>query len=597
MIERRRIRMSSKGSSGGHAAADPARGAALRVTGAISAPSGRLLLVAALAAALLAGAEGRPARAQQAGGGAGRDTAGAAAARTPALVEQVAGSTLYLRVGTSAGIAAGDTLGVARDSVGEIVGRVSVVAATAERSVVTWAGPAFPVTRGEALWLERGSAPSAAGPARPAAAAGEGARAGEGAARAARTARSRAAAREPGPTGPTASGRVSVAVDLRRSVTTYGGADPVSETRRFATPSLWLQTTVRDLPGGIRLDVSGRVARRLSDPAIVSPETSPEVYEASLDKRFEAVPLELRLGRFYSPFDRLGGYWDGLMLHYGRTLGGGVMVGFEPDRADQAPRTELPKASAFLDYRSAPGAGVGYDGTLSLTAMRPSASSGVADHTFVSLSQRLRAGRWYLTQDARVDRGPSATDWTLTQARLWLSGRVDRTLSVRAGVSRYRPYLYWLSDSVLVSYRRDELSGGFTARFRGGSVGADAGVDRDRGLGTGHSLSGYFSLASLPALGLGLDASGTWFTNGTTRVLTGAAHFSRSLGPARARLGYLLYRSETPRGEWLMSHAVDAGLDAPLARGLYWSLRGDVRLGGGLGQTRVYTSFTKSFGP
>ncbi len=516
-----------------------------------------------------------------------------------ALVDQIAGTTLYLRAGKDAGLAAGDTIAVSRDSAGAIVGRFTVIAATAERSVVAFEGATFPVTRGQTLYLRLGAAaPVVAG-------AGETERAGGGGAVGGAAAAGRAAGAmargsgEPtsGPSGPTATGRVSLDLDLRRSVTKFGGGDPVSTTRTFATPSLWLQTAVRDLPGGLSLDASARVSQRISSPSIVDPRTAPEIYEASLDKRFGDVPLDLRLGRFYSPYDPFGGYWDGLSLHYGSTFGGGVMAGFEPKRSNQAPQGELPKASAFLDYRSAPGAGVGYNGTLSFTAMRPTASSGLADHTFASMSQRLRVGRWYLTQDAQVDRGAAGTGWTLTRARLWASGPVTKELSLRGGVSRYRPYLYWMSDSVLISYRRDEARGGFTLRLPGAWIGADAGIDHDEGVGTGHSFSGYFGLSRITPLDLGFDASASWFTNGTTRVLTASAHFTKALGRVSARLGYDLYRSEAPQGFWIMSHAADLGLDVPLSGGFHYSILGQFRIGGGLGETRLYTSFSKFFGP
>lgn len=519
-----------------------------------------------------------------------------------ALVEQIAGATIYLRVGTDEGVSAGDTLPVARDSSGAVLGRVAVIAATAQRSVVTFAGAAFPVTRGQTLYLRTGGALGGAG-ARVAATGAPGASP-SGVARTEGAIGGLGGAAGPGMgsraiagAGPTLSGRVSFDLDLRRSVTTYGGGDPVSTTRTFATPSVWLQTTARDLPGGFRFDADAQVAQRIADPSIVSPRTSPEIYEASLFKSFGAVPLDFRLGRFYSPYDPFGGYWDGLMVHYGSTVGGGVAAGFEPDRANQTPQGELPKAAAFLDVRAGSSGNLGYDGTLSLTAVRPTAASGLADHTFASFSQSVRAGRWFVTQDAQVDRGPSGTSWSLTRARLGVSGPLTDILSVRAGVSRYRPYLYWLADSIPLSYRRDEARGGFTLRLQDVTWGGDAAIDHDRGLGTGHTYSTFFGLRHVLPLRLGLDASGSWFTSGQVRVQTASVHFSRLLGATSARLGYDMYRSDAGHGRWLMSHAVDLGLDVPLGRGLHYSVLGQFRIGGGLGETRLFTSLSKSFGP
>src|SRR6185503_10047724 len=77
------------------------------------------------------------------------------------VVVQIAGSNLYLNAGNDSGVVTGDTLSVGRPG-SELNGSFLVITATATRSVVSFAGPAFAVTRGDTLLLTRGFHPAPA---------------------------------------------------------------------------------------------------------------------------------------------------------------------------------------------------------------------------------------------------------------------------------------------------------------------------------------------------------------------------------------------------------------------------------------------------
>ena len=74
-------------------------------------------------------------------------------------VRQVAGGNVYLDLGTAHGLQSGDTLQVARNIGGPIVGQIVVTAATDVRSVLTMLDEAFPVTRGATLVLPPSQGP------------------------------------------------------------------------------------------------------------------------------------------------------------------------------------------------------------------------------------------------------------------------------------------------------------------------------------------------------------------------------------------------------------------------------------------------------
>jgi hypothetical protein len=495
------------------------------------------------------------------------------APRVTVRVRQIAGTSLYLDVGTRHGLATGDTLQVAADSVGPPVGALLVTGSTDVRSVLTFAGDPFPVTRGDYLTLLLKRMPQ------------ELPEEVTGVPPAAREAPVLVTLPRPEPSPPPsaepfaqrAHGRISMDMSASRSVTQVGGADPLDVTRTFATPALRFDLTVPDVVGGFTLRTSGRFAYRYSDPVPIQPAASSRVYAASLERNFTAVPLRLRLGRFYSPVEQFSGVWDGALIRVGRNgLGVGAIVGFEPDLWNQGPSTRLPKATAFLDGR-ARGQGWRWQGDLSAHTVHPSDS--VPVHTFLGASQRISLGPLYLRHDLQMDRDPSDSQWRLSRLRARASLSVTSALELRGGLARRESYVMGRWGSPFAP-RNDRIDAGLALRAGGNFLSADWSSSEDAAGHRTTGITGAFSLSRLPVPGrVGLAGSVSRWTGGYGSTLSAAPGLDLDLDAVRLRLGYRYFRSDYLE-RIAVGHGLDASLDARLKGGMGVTARTRVQWGG-----------------
>lgn len=501
--------------------------------------------------------------------------------RARALVERVAGSTVYLDLGADDGVLTGDTVRVASDSLAPPLGSLAIVRSTATRAVATFTAEPFPLTRGVAVFLESdaitrvalGTAPAARqaveGVQRDPARAASGARAVE---------RSRV------------TGRVALDVDYVHSVARYGDAPDQTVARTYATPALRLTTTVSRPGAGLTLRLNGRVSYRYASvgSSALDP-TSARIYTASVEKDFENIPVELRAGRFYNPYETYSGYFDGVMARIGGRRGGvGVVAGFEPDRWNQSFSTDLPKVSVFADF-AARGREAGYQ--MDVSAHRVEPRTGLFPHTFFGLSQRAHAGRLHLRQDLQVDRDPIAEGWELTRLRLNASVDVHDRVSLHAEVSRRQPYRMWDTVSV-ISYARDRAGVGLSVYGAGLSVGVDVAANRDLDEKLAYSYSGT---VSLPRLGtFGATGSASYWSGEGYRVLSLSPGLTAGVGPARLHADYRFYRSDYADRE-ITTHTVSSGVSFGFAGGVRYDVQGSFQWGGGVTANRLYSGFSKSF--
>lgn len=472
------------------------------------------------------------------------------------VVEYVAGSDIYIDAGRDRGILDGDTILVYGMEGGSPLGALRVISATAEKAVLTFAAEAFPITRGDRLRISLDRLPV------PAPRAEVGGRRSTGTTTASRD------------YGPRLSGRLTMDMDLLRTRIRFPGSALEDEDRLFATPAVGLRTTITRLPGDLVVNTSMRLAYRHSSDTDIQPEASLRLYEANVGKTFGEV-VQVQAGRFYNPYERFSGYWDGLLVRVGgRHLGAGFASGFEPDRSDEGFTSSLPKYTAFLDYRYRAGDFV-YDADISFHQVRPRID--LADHTYFGWSQGLRVGGFRLSSDLQVDRDPSDGGWTITElfvdgsiplgARLYLDGRY----------SRRRPYFIWLGE-LPIAERREQAGVGLTYRSLGGFVSAD--VTSNRWADGERSLT-YSSSVVIPRsaiLDLGLSASASYWKRDGTDALVLSPGLTRSFGRVDSRLGYQLYRSGNVASAF-QTHAVDLTLSFPLTRRTYSSLGGSLRFG------------------
>jgi hypothetical protein len=487
--------------------------------------------------------------------------------RVRAQIDYVSGSTLYVTAGTADGIVPGDTLAVARDSLGPAIGALHVVAATTDRSSLAFAGAPFALTRGEIVFLEH-RVEAEPGPA------------------------PEVALQEPRPTapraaradGPNANGRISFDVWSLRSTTDPGDAT-LATTRTFTTPTFRLRLNVFDLPGGLEFVTNLRASYRHDDAGLVDPAGSLRVYQASLVARPAGGRARIELGRFYNPYQSYGGYWDGALVRVGNDrIGVGAAVGFEPDRESEIPSGDVPKGSAFLDWE-ARGERLGYDGSVSYQVERP--KNDLPDRTYIGFEQGLRIGAGRLSQDVELDR-TEAGDWTLARLRLSAVAPLGPTAWLNLHYGRSRPDLFRLIADALAR-RRDGLGGGFSWVGRSLALSGDVTANRVEDEETSWTWTGGVS-----APRAGLSIGGSLWRRGQDEVLSLYPAATRRMGAFRGRAGYSLYRS-SGLGPTITTHAAEVGLSGPLAPGVEASVRVRQQFGAGLTSTQVNSGIWISF--
>lgn len=330
---------------------------------------------------------------------------------------------------------------------------------------------------------------------------------------------------------------------------------------------------------------------RYSDADIVQPTTVAHIQQLAITNSFGDAPFEMRVGRFYSPYETYSGYWDGLAIRLGnRTIGVGGVVGFQPERADQAPSSALPKYSAFVDYalRSGP---VRYTMDVSFHRVLPRGS--YFDHTFAGWSQRLRVGSFRLTTDVQADDDPISHTWKLSRARASGTLPVTRGLSVHGRASRDRPY-FLFGTANLLPFSRDQAGGGFLYFGSAGSIGADVTMNHGADGPWFAAYSASMGLSSIGVLGLGLSSAATYsdLRDGNAWFVTG--DLSRHVGRADIRGTYQLYRSAIA-GSVLESHTAGFAFTVPLAQRVFASVRARSQFGAHIAATNVYMSLWTTF--
>lgn len=507
--------------------------------------------------------------------------------RVTVRVRQVAGATLYLDMGTRHGLATGDTLQVARDSVSAPVGRLVVTASTETRAVLTFADAAFPVTRGETLTLTLRREPAeavATPPARPTVEKTPEPRRPPAASPPAATSTVHS---PPAAVGRRAHGRIALDVAANRSVTTVGEADPIDVDRRFATPAFRLDATVPDAVGGFRLRTSIRLAYRYSNANQIQPATSTRVYAAALERDFTGVPVRLALGRFHSPVESYSGFWDGVFFRYGRDLGVGAIVGFEPDRWDERPSTSLPKATVFVDGMRR-GRDWRWSGDLSAHVVRSTDS--LAAHTFVGATQRITVGALHIGHDIQVDQDPAGGSWRVSQLRLRGALDLGAGVQLRGGFSRRETWLQWLPDHPFAP-RSDRVDAGLAVQGASGYLAVDGSTSRTA---SGRRTKGGTASFFLAPGAVGFTGSLSRWSGEYGSMWSAAPGVSFSLDPAWLRLGYRYDRSDYLE-RLLVTHGVEASLDAPLAEGFRVSGRARVQWGGALAAQSLSVSLSRIF--
>jgi hypothetical protein len=310
-----------------------------------------------------------------------------------------------------------------------------------------------------------------------------------------------------------------------------------------------------------------------------------------LEKRFEKVPLEMRLGRFYNPFEELSGYWDGALLRLGReSLGAGVAVGYEPERANEGFSSDRPKLAGFVDFETRKEQ-LTYSGSVSVLGIRP--SDGLPDRTALGLSQRLRLGGVWLHHRLQVDRDPAGDQWNVTRLQ------VDGSVPVQGGVNAFAGWRRWRSVPLweVAGELGPQVDRGYVGLSWFGGVGGgslDVSLQRPEDGETGRTVSGSLFWSRTPIDGVRLGANGSHWSQGKVSSLLFSPEVRTSLRRVDVRGAYLFYRTSVLTEE-ITTHFGDLGFTVPLGTGAYFRLQGTGQWGGDLSSVRLFASVWKAF--
>ena len=514
-----------------------------------------------------------------------------------AQVEQIAGSDIYVNAGTDRGVGPGAVLVVLGADGEDEAGRLRVIESTSSRSVTTFVGTPFPITRGATLRLRLEAVEEGAEAAAVAAGAAAGAAAG-GAVTPRPTARSSASSSRS--SGPRVSGSLGLSFDARQTTTSWDEYDIQETERTFSTPTLALRFGVTDLPGGIDFRTNLRASYRASTDDIVQPQDLVRVYSLELRKDFGMV--QASLGRLYNPYEPMSGYFDGAYVHVGRRegFGGGVAAGIRPSREDSGISDSIPKFSVFGNYSDRNGP-LRYDVALSYTQEMPK-SDLLSDHSYIGLTQTLRTGPVRFRHSMTVDRDQTTDTWRLGRFLLGASVPLTDGLTAHLRYSLRQPYR--VTEVVPVTYRRGRGNLGLTYNFGSAMIGGDVTAndvtnllaDDDSGddLGMSWTYSGWFSVSETSLWKLGFTGTASYRDRGGNNALYIVPGLTRRFGPTFARLTYTYYETEEPEAAFT-THTGDLAVDFPIARRLRGTLAGRIQQGAQLDATSIYASLWWAF--
>ncbi len=503
--------------------------------------------------------------------------------RMEVTVQYIAGPNIYLDAGSGDGIAPGDTLRVIHES--KPVGAWRVISSSRTKTVVTFAGTPFAVTRGERfliLFTPHEGTPPPATMETPSEDVSE-----------TTAGRTSLLKKAPPPRKPRkrssrrpvrVTGRLFMEMNTLRSSTKYQANTLVRNDRTFLTPTAGLRASVSNLPGGLRLNVNTRISQRTSFNSTVGDLRSIRIYQASIERAFEV--FQIKAGRFYDPFENFNGYWDGLLVRLGGDgFGGGFAAGFEPDRADEQFSADLPKASVFLDYQYRKGE-VRYEAETSVHQVRP--RSDYDTHTFFGWSQSFRWSGLRLSQNLQLDRHPTTGAWEISRLQVRASIPLSRHLLATGRYFVRRPYLLTRVGDPF-GIRRVQGHVGLMVNFAGGTAGMTVSGNRVQGTLPNYTYSAYFNLTQTGFLGLGVSAAASYWSRDAASTLYVSGGLNRMFGRVRSHLRLARYQSDTG-GARLTSHTVTLSLNFPVHRRFFAGIQARTQFGQNLTSTSLYTS-------
>ena len=506
--------------------------------------------------------------------------------RLIATVEFVAGQNLYLNVGLADGITDSDSLMAYRNN--RPLGLLRILGVTESRTVVTYAGTPFPITRGNELTVAilagaRADAPVAEVPADTTSDEPERQSVFEGG----RT----GAQLPPVKEGIRVTGRLSLSLDLNTTQTS-GLSSLFERDRTYTIPVINLRTSVEHLPGNLRFNINSRFANRSNESRLgISPENSLRIYQLNLEYAPTTSLFEARLGRFFNPYETFSGYWDGLGLFYAPDsgLGAGVLGGFQPTRANEDFTNELPKYTAFGTYAYRNDDGTArYNANVSFHQVFPD-SPELSTHTFIGFAHTLNVNQFRIRNLVQIDQDPIDDSFTLSRFQAYGIIPVTKSFSLRARYLLRKPYNIFLTENFF-GYQRERVSGGFSVRTFTGIFSADVSMNTSEVTDRSYAYNGYATLPRTNFFDLGFSAMvNYWRRDDSADVLYIVPSISRYFGRSMAQVQYH-YQSSNFDVIESTNHTVEGVITFPIGNRIRSSIRLQSRFGDFNNTFRIYTT-------
>jgi len=368
------------------------------------------------------------------------------------------------------------------------------------------------------------------------------------------------------------------------------GASPVRTVHDVATPAVRYRTRVAQGQG--ELNVNLRAQYRTGPATLFDRAMRVRLYEARYDRRTGGS--HLTVGRFFSDFDHASGFWDGAALRLGDEQGvfGGVAAGFDPARGNEEFDFRVPKVALFVGTRRSRGR---TDLETTLAGHRTFGADTVFQRAVVDWTTRLRSGRFGYTQEIAVS-PPTINDrWGLSRLLVRASLPMSRTTAFYASAVSDRPVILVDTGWTQPLTRRERVSTGLSL-FRPSGLYADVNASLNGPRDTIQAVSAGVTIMTPPILGgVAFGVSGTWYDATTSSGFTASPSAEFVLGPSRLRLGYQLWRNQSPTTT-TTTHGADVRLtQAVFSPRINWVLQASGRLGENIRGTTVYSSFEVRF--
>lgn len=490
-----------------------------------------------------------------------------------ANVTHVAGANVYLDLGSTQGLATGDTLLVVRNN--EVVGRLNVLSVSSKQSVVGFVGQPFSITRAEKLDVRfygarPGQTPNRAPeseadgpPADPAAqqTRGQPAVQPSGASRSASRKENRVQLQ----------GRVLLNLSIMNSETIPQAEDLDPVKRTFMTPSLNVNATVSNLPTGVRLRLNMRSDYRYNSAISLTRQNIVRAYQLSLERDLPFGAFQL--GRFYDRLSAMGGYWDGVSFMYGsRTKGVGASVGFMPDRSNEGFTTQFPRFSGFAQYETGRRAEQPFF-RVAAAYHEVQPHTDYLDHQYLGLEQSFTWGRFSLTQQLQLDNDPETKGWVASNFRANTRIKITDWLTLRNRYTIRQPYRMYSTGSP-ISVRRDQIQTGLNIQVLDARVGLSYTTRYTRETYESRTMTAYATSPPLTRASVSIFGSvNHWEADfGTALYLNGG--LSKPVGGTLLRLDYGFYRSTNVQQiDPIDLHRYSFAATVPLGEKMYANLR------------------------